>query len=243
MAKLTLTDARLYAYGADLTGMTNSIDLSAEYADLDATTFGSSGWNEHMAGLGSAELDADGFWEAGDAGKVDDATWANIGGLGPWTVCPNGSAVGALAYFMNAFSGEYTVGGEVGNIAPYSANAKSNWPLVRGTIANSPSTARTSSGSGTAIQLGAVATGKHLYAAVHVVSISGTTPSITFTVESDDNSGFSSATTRLSFTAATAVGGQIIRLAGPITDTWYRATWTVSGTSPSVLAVVAIGVA
>lgn len=70
------------------------------------------------------------------------------------------------------------------------------------------------------------------------------TPTLTVAIESDDASGFASATTRLTFDAATAAGGQILRTDGTaITDTWYRANWTISGTSPSFLFALALGVA
>ena len=129
-------------------------------------------------------------------------------------------------------------------MATWTGTAKSSWPLVRGTIAHPPGTARTASGTGTGLQLGAVPAGRRLYAALHVLSVAGTTPSITVTVESDDANTFASATTRLTFDAATAAGGQVLRTTGDaITDTWFRVTWTISGTSPSFLFVVALGIA
>ncbi|SCL43268.1 hypothetical protein GA0074692_6797 [Micromonospora pallida] len=77
-----------------------------------------------------------------------------------------------------------------------------------------------------------------------MLSIAGTaTPSVTVTIQSDDAAGMATPTDRLTFTAATVAGGQTLRLAGPITDTYYRATWTVSGTTPSFLFVVALGLA
>jgi hypothetical protein len=78
---------------------------------------------------------------------------------------------------------------------------------------------------------------------VHVLSVAGTAPSITVSVESDDASGFASATTRLTFDAATAVGGQILRTDGSaITDTWWRVAWTIAGTTPSFLFASVLGI-
>jgi hypothetical protein len=82
-----------------------------------------------------------------------------------------------------------------------------------------------------------------MYAALHVLSVAGTTPSITARVESSVDNTFSAPTTRLTFTAANAVGGQILRTAGTaITDTWWRVAWTISGTSPSFLFSSALGI-
>ncbi len=244
MAKIILLNSRVYANSADLSGVTNKASISGEREEKETTTFGSAGYKELIAGLGSSKFSLEGFWEAGDASKVDDEKWAALGGAGPWTVCPVAGAVSDVAYFSKVLTAKYGQGGAVGDVAPYKAEGSGTWPLVRGLVANPPGTARTTTGTGTAIQLGAVASGKQLYAAVHVLSVSGTgTPTVTFRIESDDNAGFSSATTRATFTAATAVSGEIIRAAGPFTDDYWRAAWTISGSSPSFLAAVVFGIA
>jgi hypothetical protein len=151
--------------------------------------------------------------------------------------------VGDLAYVVSALRSSYTVFDAVGEVAPWSSNAKSSWPLVRGQFAHPPGTARTSSGTGTGLNLGAVATGKRMYAALHVLSVSGTTPSLTARVESSVDNTFASPTTRLTFTAAATVGGQVLRTDGTaITDTWWRIAWTISGTTPSFLFVGSLGI-
>lgn len=243
MAKLVLLNTRLFAAGADLTGVTNKAEIQAEVEAKETTTFGSAGVKEFLGGLASSTITAEGFFEAGDAGKVDDVAFAQRGALGPWTVCPLAATDGALAYFTNALETNYSLGGAVGDVAPYKATAQGSWRVVRGLVGHPVSTSRTSTGNGTAMQLGAVAEGKQLYAALHVLSASGTTPSLTVKVQSDDNSGFSSAIDRITFDAATAVGGQILRLAGPLTDDYFRVTWTISGTSPSFQFVCAVGIA
>ncbi|MGP4084177.1 hypothetical protein [Streptomyces sp. KR55] len=244
MGKSVLTNVRCFAVGVDLTGVSNKIEVSSEVAAKEATNYGSSGYKEVVGGLASAEISGEGQWEAGDSTKVDDASWAQIGGVGPWSISANnGAAVGDLAYFTSALRADYKLLGEVGEVAPWTSMAKSAWPLVRGQFAHPPGTARTASGTGTGLNLGAVAANKRLYAAVHVLSVAGTTPSITARVESDDNSGFTSATTRLTFTAANAVGGQILRTDGTaITDTWWRIAWTISGTTPSFLFAATLGI-
>ncbi|WP_393057734.1 hypothetical protein [Streptomyces sp. LN549] len=243
MAKFVLLDARLFAPGADLSGASNKIELSSEIEDKETTNYRSAGWKEVIGGLGSAEISAEGQWEAGDPSKVDDASWAALGGIGPYTVCPTDSVVGALAYITSGMRADYNVGDAVGEVAPWTGTVKSSWPLVRGQIAHPPGTARTATGNGTAIQLGAIPAGKRLYAAVHVLSAAGTTPSITLSVESDDAAGMTTPTSRLSFTAATVPGGQILRTDGSaITDTYYRVAWTVSGTTPSFMFAVSLGI-
>ncbi len=244
MGTFVLFNARIFSGGADLTSSSNKVELASEAAAEDATTFGSEGWKEVRAGLCETELSAEGHWEAGDPSKVDDSRYATFGGATAWTVTAGGAAAGTVAYLTNGLNNEYTLLGEVGKMAPWSAKAKGTWPLVRGLIAHDPGTARTAAGVGTGAELGAVPAGKQLYASLHVLSIAGTaTPSITVEIESDDANGFASPTTRLSFAAATALGSQIVRVPGPITDTWFRPKWAISGTAPSFLFVAAFGIA
>ena len=87
-------------------------------------------------------------------------------------------------------------------------------------------------------QLGAVASGQIVAASLHVIAASGT--SLDVTVESDSTSGMSSPTTQLTFAQATAIGGQFLSAVGPITDDWWRVSWTVVGGSFTF--VVAIGI-
>lgn len=244
MSKTVLLNTRIFTGGADLTGNSNKVEWSSEFEDQDTTSFGSGGWSECIAGLASTEISAEGQWEAFDASKVDDNRWAALGGLSGWTVAPLAASVGSLAYFTNALNGSYELLGEVGAVAPWKAKAMGSWPVVRGQIGHDPGTARTATGTGTGVQLGAVAAGKQLYASLHVLSVAGTSsPTITVAVESAPDNTFAAPTTRLTFGAATAISGQIQRAPGPITDTWWRPKWTISGATPSFLFVVAFGIA
>jgi hypothetical protein len=243
MGALILDDVRLFCGGADLTGQSNKAELASEVEDKDVTTFGSGGWKEVLGGLASTKITAEGLWSAGDPSQVDDNQFAALGGLNVWTVCPDDAAVGSLTYFTSGLNGSYQLGGSVGDAAPWQAQGMSSWPLVRGEIAHPPGTPRTTDGTGTGVQLGAVAAGQSLYVAVHVLSVAGTSsPTITVAVESDADNSFASPVTVASATAATAPGGQILRVPGPNTDPWFRPKWTITGTTPSFLFVVALGV-
>lgn len=244
MAKQVLTDVRAYLSGADLTGNSNKIELVSEVDDQDVTTMASNGWKEVIGGLFDTTITAEGFWEAGDASKVDDASYAGIGAVAPWTIVPTGGTVSSVAYLTKALQTNY-VGpqGNVGDVAGWSANGKGSWPVARGVVAHPNGTARTATGTGTALNLGALAAGQYMYASLHVLSIAGTaTPTITARVESDDNSGFTTPTTRGTFAAATSLTGEIMRIAGAITDTYWRIAWTITGTNPSFLFVSALGI-
>jgi hypothetical protein len=245
MSSQILTDVRLFGVGCDFSGASNKAEIVAEVEEKDVTNYRSAGWKAVQGGIGSWTMNGEGFWEAGDDSKVDDASWAQLGGTGPWTICPADATVGQLAYVGLGLRDNLKFGGQVGDVAPWSGKVTGSGKLARGQIAHPYGTARTSTGTGTSIQLGAVAAGQRLYASLHVLSVAGTgTPTITARVESDNATGFPSAATQLTFAAATAVGGQFLSTSGSaITDDWWRVAWTISGTSPSFLFAMAFGIA
>lgn len=244
LTPLVLTDARIYVASADLTGYSNKVETAASVEELDMTTFGSGGAKERTGGLFDMTASVEGFWEAGDLSKPDDMFWTNLGvATVPLTVVPTSGAVGQLCYLSRVLEASYKPGADTGKLLAWSADLKGNWPLVRGTVMHPQGTARTSSGTGTGQQLGALAANQALYVCLHVLSVAGTsTPTLTVTIESDDNSGFTTPVTQTTFTAATALGGQTAKISGAVTDTYWRAKWTISGSTPSFLFAVAAGI-
>lgn len=243
MSKLVLVNARTFAGATDLTAVTNKVEISPKSEAVKVTNYASAGWEEFLGGLAETEIMAAGFWESGaDASFVDPAMFAALGAVGPWSVAPDGAADGAIAYLTNALTAKYEpIKGGVGDAAGFEASAKGSTKCAKGVVAHPPGTARTTTGVGTAFQVGALSASQSLYCNLHVLSVSGTTPSITVRIESDNAVGFPSATTVGTFTAATAIGGQHMRIAGAVTDDWFRAAWTISGTTPSFLFIVTFG--
>lgn len=244
-----LKNVRLYAGGVDLTGASNKVDVGAEVEERDVTTWASYDaasdkvWKAVQAGTASAKITASGFWPAADPLAVDEQLFAALGGLSSWSALPNGAAVGDVAWLTYCLQGQYQVGGQQGEIAPWSGSWSSSAPLARGIVAHPPGAARVATGTGTAVAHVAVPAGAELLCALHVLSIAGTdTPTMTVTVESDDAQAFTTPTARAAFAPATALGGQFRRVAGPHTDTWYRVSWTIAGTTPSFLFLVTLGV-
>lgn len=247
MGKFVLMGARLFAGGADLTTRNNKIEQASEVEAKDVTAFNPDSptevWREVIAGLASTTATAGGQWEAGDPGKVDDNAWTTLGAVGAWTACPAGAAVGGVAWLTSMLAGSYKLGDQVGEVAPWEASWSGSSPLCRGQVMHPPGTARTETGDGTAAQLGALTDAHALYVTLHVLSVAGTdTPSLTVVVESDEASDMATATVRHTFAAATAVGGLTAKIPGPVTDDWWRVGWTITGTGPSFLFVVAAGI-
>lgn len=235
-----LTDARVLVNGADLSGQSNKVEMTAEVAELDATTFGDNGWKAVTGGLASHAWSLEGFWAAGDGSLPDDRLWADLGQRAAWTAAV-AAADGSVAYLGNVMSGSHKVGGTVGELAGFAAAGVGSGSVVRGMLLHPSGTARTTSGTGTARQLGAVSSGKRVVAALHVCSVAGTTPSLTVKLRSSSTAGGTYAD-RVTFAAANALGSQLLSATGPITDTYWRVEWTISGGTPSFLFAVAAGI-
>jgi hypothetical protein len=109
---------------------------------------------------------------------------------------------------------------------------------VRGRVMKTKAVVSATGATGTAQQLGAVASGQYLYAAFHEF-VAGTT--ITGVLESNVDNTFGSPTTRITFGPITTQGGTWgTRVAGPITDTWYRLRITAITGSHTIACVAGI---
>lgn len=229
-----LRDVDVIADGYRLRGIMNSVAL-ADSAELqEATAFGDTA-RRRVAGLKSANIDMEGYFDPTlDKELYDRIGVANV----PITVAPDGNAEGARAFFFRAIAGEYSHGGGIGDVNPFSLNGQGSdgSRLVRGTIMHNAT--RTTTANGTSRQLGAIAAGQKMYAALHVLAASGT---LDIVIGSDDNSGFLSGVNRITFAQATAIGSQWLTLSGPITDDWWRVQWTI-GASSSFEFLVVLGI-
>ena len=221
-----------------------TVDVTA----LDTTAVcASSGWRTFIGGIKGVSWSAD-IMQDFDENEVDELIGldsAQFNASTPLSVLPAGTAYGDLGYTFRAISFNYApVAATVGDIAMANiGGAARQGPVVRGTILHPPSTARTSTGDGTGAQIGALSASQSMYVAVHITAASGTSPTLDLELESDDNSGFSSATSRITFTQATTTGWQWAKVDGAITDDYWRITYTLGGTSPSFEFAVIAGIA
>lgn len=246
MANQILSNAGLwvgrYNLSCDATAL--SLGLSADM--LDSTGVCGTA-RSRMGGLQTIAFQAEGMWQdAADAPLFEDVGFADV----PVTIAPAGLAVADRAFLFRASQGDYQpVGGSVGEIARFSVGAEGTGvPAARGQLLANAS-AVTTTANGTAVQLGAVTAGQFLYATLHVTSAAGTSPTIAVKIQSDDNSGMSSPTDRLTFTTTSGLTtgtpvahDQFGSVAGAITDTWWRVVYTITGTSPVFSFVVAAGI-
>lgn len=246
MGKQVFLDCRAFVSGADLSGWSNKIEIGEEWEAKKTTTFRSGGAVENMAGLGGVDISASGLWEAGDLGKPDDSFWGNRRVIEPWTVGPDGSsdlAAGNLVYLTQALRTSMKQGDAVGEVAPWEGAARGSWPLVRGQSAHPSGVARTVTGTGTILDMGAGPTSAQaVYANLHILGVQAGGANIIVRVESATTIGFAGPVTRGTFAAATVLGGQPIKIANPSTDRYWRVAWTIAGSTPSFLFLASIGI-
>lgn len=242
MSTHVLTNASLWLHDIALHDLANTLQFTTTRETLDNTRFGAQARNMKV-GLYTVTVTASGFADMTryDADLFDAYSNAT---LSPVSVSAT-SADGDVAYTCRGLVTSLSpLGGQIGELSALSVEAagRSGVRPVRGTILH-PETARTASGSGTGRQLGAVSADQTVFAALHVLEASGTSPTLDVVVESDNTSTFASATTRLTFTQATGPTGEWQSAAGPVTDDWWRVSYTIGGTNPSFTFVVVVGIA
>ena len=240
MAKFVFNDGKVFSGGYDLSDHVTSVNLEIMAEELDATTINSGGFREVLGGLRDTSLTMDGFYEAG-GNKPDALLGASVGNELIVTTVPE-AGVGNTAYFMKSRLFSYQMFGAVGEIAPFSiTKSQSDDEVVQGKIEIDG--ALTATGNSTGVQLGAVGSTEKIYVAIHCTAVSGTsTPTVTFKLQSDDNSSFTSPTDVITFSDITAIGADYQSAAGAITDDYFRLNYTISGTSPSFSIHATIGI-
>jgi hypothetical protein len=245
VAKTVLTNVRLFVGPADLTGVNNKVELNDAVEEKETTNFGSGGAKEFIGGLESLTFAASGQWQAGSTTTtdIDDEMWGDRRINQAYSIAPVGTTVGNPAYLTQAVRLSSKLFGQVGDVAPWELAAAGSWPLARGMVAQDPGTAIAANGNGTGIQLGALSATQRIYGSLHLLSVSGTSsPTLAVTIQSAAANTFVGPTTRLTFNTLGPTNGSDIQrsAAGAVTDTWWRAVFTVTGSTPSFLAFIAL---
>lgn len=235
MAPEAILTSFIYGDGFDFSGVSNEYSVTCEATALDKTTFRSGSYNEFAGGLKTVTFDAKGFHDAA-AGGLDPTAFTDFSSTGKVYTVGLDETEGDPALMFQGSKAKYDMFGTINEMAPYSLSVvgTDGVGVVRGVLAKEKADVSATGATGTALNLGAVSASQYLYATFHLFGTAGTT--ITAVVESDDANNFPSATTRITFGPLTAIGGTWgTRVAGSITDTWYRlrvtaitGTWSVA---------------
>lgn len=239
-----LTNAKIYLAQYDISGFLNSVRLDYSAKALNDSRFGHR-TEINKGGVKSVAFAIGGFGDPGDAG-MEAIAFNRIGTSDlPLTASPIGAAAGDVAYFFKALKASMKTLGQHGELMPYqgTASASGGVPLVRGKVFVSDAAAKTATGTSGIIQLGAVSATQRVYAALHVLSASGTNPTLDVTVKSDALVGFSTPATQITFAQATEATSEHLSTAGAITDVQWRVDYTIGGTdTPTFTFVVVVGI-
>ena len=247
MSVFTLTELHVATNALRLSCFANQVEIMAESDELDVTTFCGGGYRQKITGLASFNVNVNGFQDyvdpapgiafPGDTALVD-------GVLNTWTVAPEGDTVANVAYFGQSRNVSLTdLSGTVGDVAAFSLGTTGTSRLVRGSMLHGV-TAETATGSGTAVAFTPPTATQSLHAAFHVHAVAGS-GTIEFTVQTDDNSDFTTPATRITSAEFAAVGHEFKSLAGALAgETHVRVSWTITGFTSVTFSVAAgVGVA
>ena len=263
MAQLKLVNAVILYGGANLSGDSNVVNVNLGAQMLNDTVFGDTA-ESNKAGLLTAQFGCQGFWNVGsNPDKVDTRLFADQGSDDKvLAIFPDGATEGSVTdrgYATLVTQARYSPfnGARHGALLPYMVDFRTRGRRVVQAsplkTALNPASPITASWTGTAYQIGAI-TGedlviptpqRYLYAGIHVVrAFADSGFSLAVTIQSDDNAGFSSPTARVTFATKTDVGAEYAtRVAGPITDSWWRCNGTLAGVDASALVLVWMGIA
>lgn len=227
MATQIVTLAKVFLGKYELTGDLNAVAIEEGVDMQDATALGAD-TKISKAGLKTVKASVAGFVNLG-AGLSEEFLASQLAVADvPFTVGPTTGAEGEPAYsFLASLASFNPVAGAVGDIQKFEAEAEAtSSELVRGIILTNA--ARSGSGNGTVFNPGAVGAGQKLYGVLHMPVITGG-PTVTVKIQSASSGGFGSPTDRITFSGLAVPGSQWIEVAGPITDAFWRATWTFAG--------------
>lgn len=236
-----LVDVTTYIASYNFTTDMNQLSFNAGAEELDNTTFGNGGWRTRVAGLKDVEAELSGYWQAGTP-SVDSEVFTNLGVADRVvTMSPTG-VEGDTAYLWRGEKFAYDMFGNIGELTPFNVSMMGSHGqgAARGALLKARGNVSATGATGTSFRIiGGIPSGLALYSSFHVFS-AGTT--VTALVESDDANTFGTATTRLTHGPITTVGGTVQRIAGPITDDWYRLRVSAVTGAFSIACAIGIGV-
>lgn len=222
--------------GYDISPFCDDAQISKALDEVETTTFGSTA-KQYLTGFQDGSISLGGFFDGSAAGSDAILDAAFNGGAEAFTVGYAGTAVGNRADLASALDKKYDVSGAVGAAVKFKAELRADGGAVGGVFLHALG-AETATGTGTAVDGGAATSAGYL-ATLHVTGVSGTaTPTVTVKIQdSADNSTWADLIT---FTAATAIGGETKSAATGTVRRYTRAIWTISGTTPSLTFAVAL---
>lgn len=227
MAVQMPTNAKVLVNEFDLSTQFSSYDIAAPITALDSTRFGDTA-RRVIAGIGEGTITLGGFFDSA-TGAVDPRLSALKGNADVLlSIMVEANTFDTRAAFGEFLLADYRSPATLGQLVAVSATFQGDDGVDYGKVLANLS-ARTSTANGTSID-NTVSSSNGAVAILHITAASGTTPSLAAKLQhSTDNSVWSDLIT---FSASATANKERKTVTGTV-NRYLRATWTITGTSPS----------
>ena len=214
----------------DISGLTNRFEVTRPINNVDYLCANPPGVSGQLVVPKRVSTSMD--FQISGSGYIEDlqpgtALTSNIVRTNVLCMCSEDRAVGLPVDFARCARGDYTVTLTTGSTADYNFTAMSDggsWWGSWGAYADVSAT-----GNGTGYEFGAVTADQSLVVAQSIERLSGT-GSVVVVWNTATAGTFVGETLRATFASVTALGEEVITVAGAITDTFGRPAYTVTGT-------------
>ena len=237
MTVTAFTNASVLIGDTDASPFVNKVTSALHVDMLDATVCGTGGFRSFAPGMRWGEMKAEGFQDYSATGWFQGISTADGGVSTLMSVAPiaPGATLTAgdpMAMMRGPIDMLDEDSGDAGQLVKMAYSESGDSPFVMGVVLH-PLQLRSSTASGTVVAFGGPTASQTLWAGLHVTS--GTGGTLTVRVQTDDNVGFASPTTRITFTATTGpVASGELKFLTPVNisaETHIRADWTISAGS------------
>lgn len=239
MSAFVLTNCKAYFAGVDATGFSNELSMKLSGEDKEVTTFASGGNKERLLGLRDVEASMKGFWDI----SLDTVGFTNMPTMDRVATVSASGAEAESCWIFQGSNFSWSRFDAVGEVDPFelSLQGTNTFGAVMGQLAKAKGTVSATGAMGSVLNLGAPSATQFVYATLHVFGTPGTT--ITVQVQSDDNAGMTTPTTRGTIgPITTSTGVWMTRVAGPFSgETYWR--MNVSAITGTFSVAGAIGIA
>jgi hypothetical protein len=168
----------------DLSGTVNAPALEISVETPERTASGDLA-KTRLPGLVDISAAVNGYFD----GTLDGAVFDRLALVDSVLTMTPDNVDYARAFFFKPAMAKYSIGGKIGDAAPFKCDGKGNGVLVKGNILV-PKLARIAANNGVARQLGAVLADNKIYAALHVFAASPGGDTLDVALESDVSAAF-----------------------------------------------------
>lgn len=224
---------RIYVGPLDLSGLANNVSFGPlSRVMVPCTTYNDGGFDCVRPGLISGSGSVSGFQDFAADTLDSDISIGALGTQYAFSVYPSGTGTitaGDPAWLTRGVVTDVNpLDGAKGDMAGFMLGQAFDSGIVQGKVL-APKASIASTTTGTAVAMTGPTASQSLYASLNVTAYTGLT-NVIFTVQTDDNSGFTTATTRLTFATVTGRTSEWISVAGAFaSETHIRVVATVTG--------------